>query len=114
MHEVGLCEDVLDAVLRRADGRKVTGVRVRVGALHHVSDASFEQAFQVVSIGTEAENAVVDLVHVPVRVRCRGCLAETESNELVVVCPTCLASELDVVAGDELLLESIALAATAG
>jgi hypothetical protein len=29
MHEFGLCEGVLDAVRQRADGRRVTGVRVR-------------------------------------------------------------------------------------
>ena len=36
LHELGLCEGVLQAVERRAAGRRVTRVRVRVGAQHRV------------------------------------------------------------------------------
>ena len=77
MHEVGICEDVLSAVLRRANGRTVTRIRVRIGAEQHVSQDLFDRAFPLVAAGTEAANAAVDLVTVP---------------------------------GDELMLESIALA----
>jgi len=77
MHEVGICEDVLDAVLRRANGRTVTRVRVRIGTDQHVSQDLFDRAFPLVAAGTEAADAVVDVV---------------------------------TVVGDELMLESIAVA----
>jgi len=79
MHEVGICEDVLDAVLRRAQGRTVTKVRVRIGSEHHVSQDLFDRAFPLVAAGTEAADAAVDVVPVD---------------------------------GDELTLESIAVART--
>lgn len=78
MHELGLCEGILEAVERRAAGRRVAGVRVRVGELHQVVEPALAQAFELVAEGTVAEGAAVDLV---------------------------------VVAGDELVLESIQLAA---
>jgi hydrogenase nickel incorporation protein HypA/HybF len=79
MHEVGLCEDVLEAVLRRAQGRTVTRIRLRVGTSHHMSEELFDQTFPLVAAGTEAADADVDVV---------------------------------VVDGDELVLESIAVAAS--
>ena len=80
MHEVGICEDVLDAVLLRAAGRTVTRVKVRIGADLHVSQDLFDRAFPLVAAGTEAADAAVEVVTVP---------------------------------GDELLLESIAVATSA-
>jgi hydrogenase nickel incorporation protein HypA/HybF len=65
MHEVGICEDVLDAVLRRANGRTVTRVRVRIGAEQKVSQDLFDRAFPLVAAGTEAADAAVDVVTVP-------------------------------------------------
>jgi hydrogenase nickel incorporation protein HypA/HybF len=79
MHEVGICEDVLDAVLRRARGRRVTRVKVRIGADLRVSQDLFDRAFPLVAAGTEAADAAVDVVPVD---------------------------------GDELTLESIAVART--
>jgi len=107
MHEVGLCQALLEAIERRAQGRRVVGVRVRIGALHRVDPPSFEQAFALVSAGTVASNAQVDLVVVPARYRCQACGRVTDSADLLALCPTCGATVLVLEGGDELLLESI-------
>ena len=64
MHELGICEDVLDTVLRRANGRTVTHVRLRIGSDLHVSQDLFDQAFPLVAAGTDAADAAVDVVAV--------------------------------------------------
>jgi len=64
MHEVGLCEGIVDAALRRAAGRRPTSVRVRVGGHHAADREALEQAFQVLTIDTELADAA--LVVVPV------------------------------------------------
>jgi hydrogenase nickel incorporation protein HypA/HybF len=86
-------------------------VRFRIGALHRVAEPAMAQAFELVAGGTVAEGAEVDLVILPVRVACRGCGAETADADLITVCPRCGATGLDIVGGDELILESIQLAA---
>ena len=65
MHELGLCEGLLDAVERRAAGRKVLGVRFRVGEDHRVVGEALDQAFAMLAAGTVAEGAEIDLVQVP-------------------------------------------------
>ena len=62
MHELGICEDVLNVVLDHAHGRTVTRVRVHVGADLHVSEDLFDQAFPLVAAGTEAADAEVEVV----------------------------------------------------
>lgn len=109
MHELGLCEGLLDAVERRAAGRRVARVTVRIGVLHRVVEPALDQAFELVAEGTVADGAAVDLVTIPVRAVCRSCGHATVAQEVVAVCPSCGSTEFDLAEGDELLLESIQL-----
>jgi hydrogenase nickel incorporation protein HypA/HybF len=109
VHELGLCEGILDAVVRRAAGRRVTRVRVRVGAQHRVVEPALDQAFALVSQGTVADGAAVDLVVVPVRVRCLDCGNEAEATDALAACPACGGLDLETKGGDELILEAIHL-----
>lgn len=77
MHEIGYCEGILEAVEARADGRQVAGVRVRIGEQHRVVADALEQSFALVSAGTLADGASVELVTVP------GDEVTLESIELV-------------------------------
>jgi hydrogenase nickel incorporation protein HypA/HybF len=107
MHELGLCSSIVDAIERRAGERPVARVRVRVGRLHHVHPEAFDQSFAVASQGTIAQDADAELVLVPVRTRCSMCAAAWDSDELPYACPKCGGVELEIIGGDELVLESI-------
>ncbi|MGH9107877.1 MAG: hydrogenase maturation nickel metallochaperone HypA [Acidimicrobiales bacterium] len=107
MHELGLCSSIVDAVQRRAGERPVAHVRVRVGRLHHVHPDAFDQSFAVAAMGTVAEDAVAELVQLPVRAACSHCSTTWECEELPLACPTCGSVDIDLLGGDELLLESI-------
>lgn len=110
MHEFGLCESIMEAVERRAKGRPVSGVRVQVGALHRVDEASLVSAFALVAEGTVAADAQMEFVELPVRLRCRTCGQESASPDLLGYCPRCQAPDPELLGGDELLLESITVA----
>ena len=107
MHEFGVCDGIVEAVQCRAAGRPVARVCIQVGILHRVNVDIFRHAFSRAAEGSEAENAALDLVIMPVRVVCRICQAEAESNNVIIVCPTCNRRDLDITGGDELALESI-------
>ncbi len=113
MHEFGLCEGIVDAVLKRAAGRPVTRVRVRVGALHRVAEPALDQAFEMIAAGTVAEHAAVDVVVIPVLLTCRSCGCADEVDEPYAACQRCGGTDLATEGGDELTLESISLAAPA-
>jgi hydrogenase nickel incorporation protein HypA/HybF len=107
MHEIGLAESILDAVQRRAAGRTVARVRVRCGVLNRVDAPSMQQGFDLVTSGSVADGAVVDLVTVPVTVSCRACGRDSEVPDVTWICPSCRAPDVRITGGDELLLESL-------
>jgi hydrogenase nickel incorporation protein HypA/HybF len=111
MHEYGLCEGVLDAVRARAAGRQVAEVRIRAGARHGVDRDSMSQAFQHMAAGTEAADAVVDLVVTPMALHCEECDANGHTDDFLAVCPICGSDRVALTGGDELTLESIRYAA---
>jgi hydrogenase nickel incorporation protein HypA/HybF len=111
MHEIGVCEGLIATVEKRAAGRPVESVRFRAGVLHRIDEAALQQAFELVSAGTVADGAELELVTLPVQVRCRSCEAVTVADDMVDCCGTCSATDLDLVGGDELVLESIQIPA---
>lgn len=112
MHELGMCEGIVEATLRRAAGRRVTGVRVRVGG-HPVDPDVVTQGFQMAAAGTVAADARLDLVMDPMRVTCRGCGhdAPIDDHLAMVACPSCGGLDIELVGEDTVVLESISVGA---
>ncbi|CAN5856886.1 hydrogenase maturation nickel metallochaperone HypA [soil metagenome] len=113
MHEIGMCESVLAAIERRAQGRPVEAVTVRVGTLLRVVPEAFTQAFELVATGGVADGATPDLVFVPVQGRCQDCDQAFESDEPTPACPACGSVRVARDGGDDLMLESIRYRPTA-
>lgn len=109
MHELGLCDAFVDAIVRRAQGRQVTWARVRVGG-HPVDPAVIVQGMELAAAGTEAEGARFEIVSDPQRARCRGCGAETTMDHGVslVACPRCRGLDIELVGSQESVLEALA------
>ncbi len=107
MHELGLCTSIVAAIERRAGDRSVTHVRVRVGKLHHVHPEAFDQSFAMAAMGTVAEDAAAELVLLPVRAQCASCTQVWDCDEIPLACSRCGSVQIELVGGDELVLESI-------
>ena len=107
MHELSLSSAVLDTVLRHADGRRVTGVDLTVGALRQVVPESLEFYWGIVSRDTACESARLEMELVEARLACGACGQEWTLDEPVFRCPSCERSDVKVLAGEEFFVESI-------
>jgi len=105
VHELGMCQAVVDAVERRAGDRPVSRVRVRVGSLQHVHPEAFAQSFAMAASGTVAEGAEAELVLVPAVGHCGDCDRSFETKDVAVVCPECGSTDVTQSGGDDLVLE---------
>ncbi|MGH8890863.1 MAG: hydrogenase maturation nickel metallochaperone HypA [Acidothermaceae bacterium] len=112
MHEVGLCEAIVDATLKRANGRRVESVRVRIGG-HPIDPEVIDQGFRIAAMGTVAADATVDLVVEPMVLHCHGCGANSPANDALgmVACPACGGIDVDLHGHEDVVLESISLRA---
>jgi len=109
---MGMCEAIVAATVRRAAGRRVTGLRVHVGG-HPVDRDVVTQGIQLAATGTVAQDAAVDLVLEPMAVHCHGCArtGPVEDHVSLVACPRCGDVDIEITGTDEVRLESITVAA---
>jgi hydrogenase nickel incorporation protein HypA/HybF len=109
MHELSIADAVVTIASRHAAGRKVTRVDLKVGHLRQVVPDSLAFAFELVSAGTELEGAELVIEEVPAVVRCRTCAAETTVAEFPMHCAGCGGFDVEVIGGEELLVDSLEL-----
>lgn len=109
MHELSLASAIAAVARDHARGRRVTRVEVRVGALRQVVPDALAFAFELVAEGTELAGAELALEHVPVRVTCLECGAESEPEAFPLLCAACGSARVEVCAGEELLVEALEL-----
>jgi hydrogenase nickel incorporation protein HypA/HybF len=105
MHEMSYCEGVLEAVTRRAKGRRVARVGVRIGAVHRIVADAFQQSFELAAAGGPAAGATTEVVVVPVHGHCMECRNEFETTDPSPACPACGSLEVAADGGDEVILE---------
>lgn len=112
MHELSVCQGMLDQVAAIADRHDATAVKsivVRIGPLSGVVPELLAQAFPLARAGTIAADAELVIEPAAVRVRCETCGAETEASVNRLVCGECGDWHTTLVSGDELILKSVEL-----
>ncbi|HEY2601137.1 MAG TPA: hydrogenase maturation nickel metallochaperone HypA [Thermoleophilaceae bacterium] len=106
MHELSLSSAIVNTVVKHADGRRVTVVSMRIGALRQVVPDTLEFYFGFVSKGTVCEGARLEQELIPARVRCDPCGREWEIDMPIFRCPGC-GGAAEVASGSEFEVESI-------
>jgi hydrogenase nickel incorporation protein HypA/HybF len=109
MHELSIADAVLQVALRHAGGRKVHRVELRVGHLRQVVPSALEFAWQLITEATPAEGAKLAIEDVPARGRCRACRVETTMESFPLQCGRCGSLDVELVAGEELLVDALEL-----
>lgn len=110
MHEVGLMRDTMELALQQAaehGAEQILTVRMRIGEISGVAPDALRFAFEAISMGTLAENARFEIESVPARVLCQICGHEGPANAFDLVCSTCGAFEIRVIAGREIELAEL-------
>jgi hydrogenase nickel incorporation protein HypA/HybF len=110
MHELSITQSLVDLALdegKKAGVKKIRTINLVIGEMSGVVDASVNFYFSFLSKGTAAEGATLKFNRIPMMARCRDCNAEFRMGEFDWSCPSCKRSSLDIIAGDELRIESI-------
>jgi hydrogenase nickel incorporation protein HypA/HybF len=107
MHELAIANSVAAVALRHARRRRVLSVELRVGHLRQVVPDALRFAWEMVTPETALAGSELQLVEVPARGRCRACGVESELDGFPLACPACGDLDVEVVAGEELSVESL-------
>lgn len=112
MHELSLCQDMMDQVMAIAHqnrAEKVLRIIVRIGPLSGVEAQLLESAFTISRAGTLAEDAELVTETQAVRVYCGVCGTESEATVNNLLCRQCGDCDTRLVSGDELILARVEL-----
>lgn len=112
MHELSLCQDLLEqviAIARAHQAEKVVRVIVNIGPLAGVEPLLLESAFSVSCEGTLAEGAELVTALQAIRVYCDVCGLESEATASDLSCRHCGDFATRLLSGDELILARVEL-----
>jgi hydrogenase nickel incorporation protein HypA/HybF len=112
MHELSIAEAIVAVAERHAAGRAVHAVEVRIGHLRQVVPGALEFAFELTAKGTSLDGAELRIEQVAAAGRCRICGADSELDGFPLTCAACGGLDVEVTAGEELLVDSLELEET--
>jgi len=111
MHELSIIRHVIDVVQERIDDGSIEGrisrVHLHVGALSAAVPSNLTFLFGIFSEGTCLEQATLEITEVPMRYSCKTCSALFQADHPAARCPVCESRDLVMVAGRELLIDSV-------
>jgi hydrogenase nickel incorporation protein HypA/HybF len=112
VHELSIADSISRIALAHAQGRTVHRVEIRVGYLRQVVPSALDFAFELVSQGTPLEGAELHIEEVPAAGVCRDCGSESRIDGFPFRCAACGGLDLEVVRGEELLVDALELEET--
>ena len=110
MHELSLAMELVEQlkeVVIRENATVVTEINIVMGAMSGVERVPFEFAFPEAARNTAMEGAVLNIEEVPLVLKCKDCGAETEPDDIVMLCPACDSLSVEVLRGREFLVRSM-------
>jgi hydrogenase nickel incorporation protein HypA/HybF len=110
MHEMALCESVIEIIEREARDQQFARVRavwLEIGALGHVEPEAMQFCFSAVAQGGIAADARLEIVAVPGAAWCLSCAKTVKITQRYDPCPDCGGHQLQITAGDELRIKEL-------
>ena len=110
MHELSVISSlfkIIEEVAEENHLTKITTVTLKLGKLQQIVPEMLTFAFETVSQGTKAEGARLNVEYAPITMRCNACQTQFIVEEHLYLCPACKQTDLTMLQGAEILLESL-------
>ena len=109
MHEMSIAQGLLDIIIQESEQHQVSrvvSISLKVGELSAVEPESLKFCFELITEGTLAEGAKLEIERVPIGCHCRDCGHHFTVKNLLFSCPKCQSHAAEMLSGRELSLES--------
>lgn len=110
MHEMSLCESVLQIIEENAASQgfsRVLTVWLEIGRLSGVEPEAMRFCFDAVTRDSLADGARLEIVEVPGSAWCMQCGHAVEVARRFDACPDCGSYQLQVIAGEEMRIREL-------
>lgn len=113
MHELTLCESILDILDDEQRRRGFVGLKrlvIEIGRFGCVDADALRFALETTTRGTWMAGARFDIARTPGRLHCLDCAADIEVDDRFDLCPRCGGTRLLRIGGDEMRLVEMEVA----
>ncbi len=110
MHEMAISESIvgiLEAEARRQKYARVRKVRLEIGALAGIEPEALRFTFEVVTKGTLAQDALLEIIAMEAQAWCLACERTVPICRRFDACPECGGYQLQVTAGEEMRIKDL-------
>lgn len=110
MHEMSIAENLFKIVDQQRilnNLKRVEKINLKIGKLTTIIPSCLEFSFQIISKGTPLEDAKLQMEIIPFRIKCKECSEENEISDFFLFCPSCKSTNIEIISGRELFIESI-------
>lgn len=110
MHEMSLCASMVQIIEEQAREQGFSRVRrvwLEIGPLAGVEVAAMRFGFDVVTRGTLAENATLEILETQAEAWCMACSKQVPVTQRFDACPECGGFQLQVTGGEELRIKEL-------
>ncbi len=110
MHEFSIVSSIfsiIEDVARENNLTSIDKVSLTIGKMRQVVPVAMEMAFEAITKGTIAEEALLEMEFLPIVMQCKSCSHKFDVEENVYICPSCDSAQLEMLQGQELLLKNI-------
>jgi hydrogenase nickel incorporation protein HypA/HybF len=110
MHEMSLCESVLQVLQTEAKRQQFSKVKVvwlEIGVLSGVEIAALRFCFEAITRHSLAEGATLKIIELPATAWCLDCAQAVPVKQRYDACPHCGAYALQVTGGDAMRIKEL-------
>lgn len=110
MHELAITESLVKIALAKAEeieAKRIVRISLKIGRLSGYVPEAVEMNFRLLTSGTKAEGAVLDIQWVPITCRCSSCGVEYQADEVDLNCKKCGTLTGRIIGGREMFIDSI-------
>lgn len=110
MHELAITESMIKIALTKAEeigAKRIIKINLKIGRLSGYVPEAVEMNFQLLTAGTRAEGAELNIQWVPIRCSCSLCHSEYLSEVPDLVCKKCGKAGGKIVGGREMFIDSL-------
>jgi hydrogenase nickel incorporation protein HypA/HybF len=109
MHELAMTQSVVDAIVERLGESRIAVVHLTIGQVSGVDVEAVRFCFDLVAQGTPVEGARLEISEPTGEAHCRTCGAEFAVDNPLFLC-RCGSADVELRAGDELLVRAVEMA----
>ncbi|MEW6685453.1 MAG: hydrogenase maturation nickel metallochaperone HypA [Candidatus Edwardsbacteria bacterium] len=110
MHELAITDSILKIALSEAEkagAKRILTIHLKIGEMTTYVPDSVRFYFGILSKGTMAEAAELRIDSLPLLASCKKCAQKFQVKNYRFVCSFCSSTELEIISGRELFIESL-------